>query len=263
MCRAGDGGTGDSTCLKCIRTGYCLVMKHEADVWALVPAAGKGTRMGGDIPKQYLQLCGEPVLHWTLSRLCASEAVSGVVVGLDPQDSQWSTLSYQHPKFRGIFRGGCERQDTVLNGLSHLLESCIAGSGDWIAVHDAVRPCVAPEDIDRVIERALSVPGGAVLGSRLHDTLKRSDNQEQIIGTLERDNVWQAFTPQVFPLEKLKAALEVARDRGVPVTDESMAMELSGAHPVMVQGSITNIKITCQQDMYLASRLFEEKSPCV
>lgn len=238
-------------------------MKHDADVWALVPAAGRGIRMGSDIPKQYLPLCGEPVLHRTLSRLCASRAVAGVVIGLGPGDRQWAASPFQHPKLQGVFSGGSERRDTVLNGLRYLLESGTAEAGDWIAVHDAVRPCVAPEDIDRVIERALSAPDGAVLGSRLHDTLKRSDNQERVLTTLERSSVWQAFTPQVFPLGKLKAALETARERGVAVTDESMAMELSGARPVMVQGSVTNIKITCRQDMHLAARFFEEKPPCV
>lgn len=237
-------------------------MKHEIDVWALVPAAGRGTRMGGDIPKQYLPLCGEPVLHRTLSRLCASRLVTGVVIGLDPQDDRWSVSPYDHPKLRGIFRGGDARQDTVLNGLSYLLTSGIAASTDRVAVHDAARPCVKPEDVDRVIEKALSGQNGAVLGSRVHDTLKRSDSQARVADTLERGNVWQAFTPQVFPLGRLKSALERARDRGMSVTDESMAMELSGAHPVMVQGSMTNIKITCQHDMHLASRFIEENFQC-
>ncbi len=216
---------------------------------AVVPAAGAGRRMGTDIPKQYLQIHGKAVIDWTLQTLLSHPDIESLVVALSADDEYWpDTLSASDSRVRTV-TGGEERCHSVLNALEALAPA--AGENDWVLVHDAARPCVRLEDVSRLIRRASAGVGG-VLGVPVHDTMKRTDAQGRIVETVERKQLWHAFTPQMFPLGLLRHSLRAALAAGVEVTDEASAMEWAGHSPLMVEGAATNIKITRPADLSLA-----------
>jgi 2-C-methyl-D-erythritol 4-phosphate cytidylyltransferase len=209
--------------------------------------------MRATTPKQYLPLLGRPVVLHTLERLTAHPRVSGVLVGISVGDDYWPTLKPElaHlPKFLGTYAGGTERVDTVLNGLKAL--EAHAAADDWVLVHDAARPCLRAADLDKLINQVLGYPDGGLLGVAISDTVKRTDAASAVTETVSRSNLWRALTPQLFPLQKLRSALELAVADGVAVTDESMAVEYQGGHPRVVAGHTDNIKITLAEDLELA-----------
>ncbi|BAO44572.1 2-C-methyl-D-erythritol 4-phosphate cytidylyltransferase [Thiolapillus brandeum] len=214
-----------------------------------MPAAGAGRRMGADIPKQYLQIHGKAVIDWTLETLLSHEDIETVTVALSSQDEYWpDTQSAADHRIQTV-AGGRERCHSVLNALEALSQE--NDENDWVLVHDAARPCVRPEDISRLVQQA-SAHGGGVLGVPVHDTMKRTDTQGRILETVERDRLWHAFTPQMFPLGKLHDSLQAALAAGIAVTDEASAMEWAGCQPLMVEGASSNIKITRPADLLLA-----------
>ena len=219
--------------------------------------------MNSEIPKQHLPLFGKTVLHHTLSRLCDSPSITGIVVGRAARDPWWEQNPCQHPKIMGEFYGGQERQDTVLLGLSYLIDICKAHKTDWVLIHDAARPCVTPQDIENVVEQARSSSAGAVLASKVNDTMKQDSGGGKIVSTLNRTNTWRAYTPQVFPLGMLRSALLNVKSKGLVVTDDSMAVELQGMQPLLVQGSDWNIKITYKADLDMAGLYLREGQFCV
>lgn len=225
----------------------------DTRIWAVVPAAGEGRRMGADQPKQYLPVQGKPILMHTLERLCDHPRIFGVVLCVGAADRYWEELKLSHPRLRDPVAGGPERVDSVLNGLRSLESD--ATPTDWVMVHDGVRPCVRGADIDALIESA--VDDGAVLGLPLTDTVKRTNNDGAVLETVPRASLWRAQTPQMFPLAALRAALERSIMAGGSVTDESAAMERMGKRPVMVAGHWDNIKITTPQDLSLAELYME------
>jgi 2-C-methyl-D-erythritol 4-phosphate cytidylyltransferase len=217
---------------------------------AVVPAAGAGRRMGSDVPKQYLQIHGKAVIDWTLETLLSHADIETAVVALDPGDEYWQeTRSAADSRVR-VVAGGRERCHSVLNALDALREKNHSRQ-DWVLVHDAARPCVQLEDISGLIQQAMR-HGGGVLGVPVHDTMKRTDAENRILETVERDRLWHAFTPQMFPLGALRDSLKAALEAGVRITDEASAMEWAGCPPVMVEGAATNIKITRPADLLLA-----------
>ena len=218
--------------------------------WAVVPAAGSGSRMRADRPKQYLSLLGRPILAHTLERLGSYPRLRGLLVGLSAEDVYWPTLSLSIPKLLGTYVGGTERAQTVLNGLRRLNDH--ASADDWVLVHDAARPCVRHADIDTLLAAVAGHADGALLALPVSDTLKRADRQGGAEETVPRQGLWRALTPQVFPLGALQAALEKALSDGVEITDESSAMEYAGARPRLVRGRPDNIKITTPEDLSLA-----------
>lgn len=224
----------------------------SAALWCVVPAAGRGTRMGSDCPKQYLPLAGRPLIAHTLERLAAHPRIAGLMVVLGANDGHWPGTTTLHGKPVRTAIGGAERSDSVLAGLNALPPE--VGDADFVLVHDAARPCVRESDIARLIERATQADGG-LLGAPLRDTLKRADQDAYSLATEPRDQRWRAFTPQMFRRGELVAALRaVARD-GRPVSDEAMAMELAGFRPLLVEGAEDNIKVTTAADLALAEFL--------
>jgi 2-C-methyl-D-erythritol 4-phosphate cytidylyltransferase len=224
----------------------------RASLWCVVPAAGRGTRVGGDRPKQYLTLAGRPLIEHTLDRLARHPNIAGLMVVLSASDALWSGLSELHGKPVRTTVGGAERCDSVLAGLDALPDDVAAD--DFALVHDAARPCVRLEDITRLIDRASGADGG-LLGAPLRDTLKRADVAGRSELTEPRELRWRAFTPQMFRRGALSAALrQAARDR-VTVSDEAMAMELAGHAPLLVEGAEDNIKVTTAADFALAEFL--------
>lgn len=219
-------------------------------LWVIVPAAGVGARMGGSLPKQYLSLSGQSVLAHTLQRLAQVPGLGRIVVALHPEDPCWHTQLLPPQLPLSTCAGGRERSDSVLSALQFL--QGIADEQDWVLVHDAVRPCVRLDDIDRLLQEVESHPCGGLLAVPVSSTLKRSNARGDIVATLPRDHVWQAATPQAFRLGVLRQALSAARQAGVAITDEASAMELAGHVPRLVRGSADNIKITYTEDLLLA-----------
>ncbi len=218
--------------------------------WAIVPAAGSGSRMGSRRPKQYLHLHDKPILQHTLERLCLPQ-IAGIVVCLAEDDAYWETLTLPKPIIR--VNGGAERCHSVLNGLQALRQR--AQPDDWVLVHDAARPCVRQADIEKLMTELAHHPVGGLLAVPVRDTMKRAaSNAHQIeIGeTINREGLWHALTPQMFRLETLYHALQSVLNKGELVTDDAQAIERFGLHPVLIEGHPDNIKITHPQDLSLA-----------
>jgi 2-C-methyl-D-erythritol 4-phosphate cytidylyltransferase len=207
--------------------------------------------MGGVTPKQYLQLQKRPIIEHTLERLLEHPDIAGVCVALADDDDRWERCAYaKHSKIIRA-QGGAERCHSVLNALARLQQS--ADPEDWVLVHDAARPCLHREDLETLISTLREHPVGGLLGVPVRDTMKRSDPQGGVRETVVRDNLWHAFTPQMFRLGMLQQALQDALSKGLEVTDDASAMELAGYRPLMVEGHADNIKITRPEDLALAS----------
>jgi 2-C-methyl-D-erythritol 4-phosphate cytidylyltransferase len=227
-------------------------MPAEPRYWAIVPAAGSGSRMGAALPKQYLQLGERTVLEHTLDTLLAVEGLAGVVLVVAADDRHWPAI---RPRYAGqsldVATGGAERCDSVLNGLD-VLEGK-AAPGDWVLVHDAARPCVRRGDIRALMAGVAADSDGGLLGIPVADTMKQVAADGRVVATVDRGGLWHALTPQMFRLEPLRAALRQAVAGQSLVTDEASAMELAGYRPLMVQGHRDNIKITLPADLALAT----------
>ena len=234
-------------------------MTQTSAIWAVVPAAGIGTRMNAVIPKQYLPLDGRPVLEHTLKRLLSIEQVSGLVVSVRDDDQHWSSikLDTDKPVIRAV--GGNERNDSVLNALKALKHQPGFNQDDWVLVHDAVRPCVQQADIELLISTVDGNNSGGLLALPVRDTMKRQNSDLSVKQSVDRTGLWHALTPQLFPWKKLYQALEATAKVGVPVTDESSAMEHAGYNPVLVQGHDDNIKITRPGDLRLAELYLQDQ----
>ncbi|MFQ2103884.1 2-C-methyl-D-erythritol 4-phosphate cytidylyltransferase [Aeromonas media] len=219
---------------------------------AIVPAAGIGSRMGADCPKQYLTLAGKTILEHTLGCLLSHPAIARVIVALAPHDEWFEQLAMAaDPRILRV-EGGIERAYSVLNAL-HVAQ------GKWVLVHDAARPCLCHGDLDKLIATAMACDG-AILGSRVRDTMKRTDGAGNIVATVEREQLWHALTPQMFPTGTLKRALEEGLALGALITDEASAMERAGFTVKMVEGRADNIKVTRPEDLSLAELFLQQQS---
>lgn len=228
-----------------------LPMKTEAQIWAIIPAAGRGRRMGGDTPKQYLPLAGKSVIAHTLECFARHPRIAGIVVAIAPDDVEWSRhAAAVKDKALHVVEGGAERCHSVLNAL-RLLSDQLPESA-WVMVHDAARPCLHADDITRLIGVLRNDPVGGLLAVPVSDTLKRSDSDQRGIGTIERAGLWRALTPQMFRLGLLLSALESSVVAGELPTDEAAAIEAAGDAPRLVEGRVDNIKITTRADLILA-----------
>lgn len=215
--------------------------------WVVVPAAGCGARLGGDVPKQYLEIAGAPLIQHTLRALTAHASVEGVVVVLAANDAHWPGWREFSGKPILTCEGGEARSDSVLAGLIALPDHVRVD--DFVLVHDAARPNIGLEDLDQLLERGRNDPVGAILAIPVRDTLKRAGDDSGIDATVPRERLWRALTPQLFRRLQLTRALESARDAGIAVTDESMAMEQQDLRPLLVEGSQDNLKITTIADV--------------
>lgn len=215
--------------------------------------------MGADIPKQYLSIANKTIIEHTIERLLSVSLLQGIVVAVAPEDPFWPQLSVsKHSKILAV-HGGEERCHSVLNGLLALADK--ADDSDWVLVHDVARPCVRISDIFNMIEVLADHPVGGVLAMQVRDTMKRSDEQGNIVKTVDRKQLWHALTPQMFRMGALKAALIAALDSGALVTDEASAMELAGNFPKLVEGARDNIKVTFKSDLALARFYLQEQRP--
>lgn len=232
--------------------------KLKSKYWAIVPAAGIGKRMGSDIPKQYLQLHGKSVIEHTLQQLDSIDAIEGIVLAIAKDDPWWPELHVEVTKTLKVVHGGAERCHTVQNALLVLGDEC--REHDWILVHDAARPCVRQEDIQKLIHALSDHDVGGLLGMPVRDTMKRTDTKGNVQQTVDRESLWHALTPQMFRYSLLSRALDKALVDAFLVTDEASAVEHAGFSPLMVEGHADNIKITRPEDLSLAAYYLQHQT---
>lgn len=216
---------------------------------ALVPAAGSGTRFAANLPKQYVPLLGRPVLFHSLRALLATP-IEQVFVLLAPDDTIWQRFDWSElgSRVQPLYCGGETRAETVLAGLSVAAKQLRAN--DWVLVHDAARPCLSAELLQRLISSLSGDDVGGLLAVPVADTIKRADGWQRVQSTEPRESLWQAQTPQMFRFDVLKRALESA-PAGV-ATDEAWAVERLDLKPRLVKSDLSNLKITYPDDLRLA-----------
>ncbi len=228
-----------------------MTNSSDEKLHVVIPAAGVGSRMMTATPKQYLPLGGRSVIEQSLRIFIDHERIAGIVVALAAEDSEWDRLAID-TRGKPLIRvgGGSERSQSVLNALDLLAQT--HDPQDWVLVHDAARPCLRLEDLDRLLDSVMQAGTGGLLAVRVRDTMKRGDGTGRVARTVERQDLWHALTPQMFRLGELHQAMCDALEAGVMVTDESSAMEHAGYRPLLIEGSSDNIKITQPEDLRLA-----------
>lgn len=221
-------------------------------IYAVVPAAGQGTRMGDAVPKQYLPIAGRPMMFHSIGTLAAVPRIACVCVVLSALDRHWNAYDWSAfgDKVEPIFAGGAHRADSVANALKHLAPRL--EKDDWVLVHDAARPCVDRELVEQFLDEVGDDPVGGLLAMPVADTLKSAGEGLRVAATIPRLNLWRAQTPQMFRYDLLRRGLENKPD----ATDESQAVESVGySAPRLVQGENTNIKVTFAEDLKLAEMI--------
>lgn len=224
---------------------------------ALIPAAGYGARMQQSIPKQYLPLHHHPILWYTINRLASHPLISSVALILSEEDTYFTWHDYEDipniAKLQVYFCGGKSRAETVKNGLQSIKYSM--EPDNWVLVHDAARPCLSITLLNRLIDTVSEDKVGGILALPVADTLKAADAQQCIQHTVSRTSLWMAQTPQMFRYQLLCKALAHTQD----VTDEASALEAQGYTPRLVQGHLSNLKVTYPGDLQLAEAILALK----
>ncbi|NNJ73346.1 MAG: 2-C-methyl-D-erythritol 4-phosphate cytidylyltransferase [Enterobacterales bacterium] len=229
---------------------------------ALIPAAGIGARMGSDVPKQYLDCAGKPLICHSLELFQEITWVSKIVVTLAANDIWWPELCADKYSKCHIAPGGDSRAESVRNGLKAIAEdTCAEDKEIWVLVHDAARPCLSEADLvnlkKAILEQKSRQKYGVILADKIHDTVKKVNSEGRIVSTEDRQYLWRAQTPQVFELQALLTALDsVALES---ITDEASAMEQWGFQPQIIQGDATNIKVTTAKDLTLAELYLSQR----
>ncbi|GGW79929.1 2-C-methyl-D-erythritol 4-phosphate cytidylyltransferase [Alteromonas halophila] len=226
-------------------------MSDSPTIVAVVPAAGIGSRMQADRPKQYLKLGNKTVLEHTLSALATHPRIARVIVAVSRNDPYFDTLPLAHSDWLIRVEGGTERADSVFNALQYVDDD------EWALVHDAARPCVTHMDIDSLLEVVQwpDVKGG-ILATPVRDTMKRAQAGSlplHVAHTECREDLWHALTPQLFPASLLKNSLREALNANIRITDEASAIEWAGYRVALIDSNPANIKITRPADMPLAA----------
>jgi 2-C-methyl-D-erythritol 4-phosphate cytidylyltransferase len=217
--------------------------------WVVIPAAGIGSRMRADRPKQYLSLAGKTIIEHTLERFLGHPGLQGLVVSLAAEDPYWPGLCCANDPRIHRTDGGAERADSVLAGLRRL-SALGAREEDWVLVHDAARPNLSRQDLDNLLAQLAEDPVGGLLAVPARDTLKRAGPDGRVQETVDRSVIWQAFTPQMFRLAVLRDALVGALETGAEITDEASALEWAGQNPKLIEGRADNLKVTRPEDLH-------------
>lgn len=219
------------------------------EIYCVIPAAGVGKRMQANQPKQYLTISHKTVIEHTISRLQTVAFIRQIMIAIHPNDDYFADLKLTDQADIHKVYGGDERVNSVLAGLKAIAVNG-ATPDAWVLVHDAARPCVSAEDIEKLVTQCLAQNTGGILATPVRDTMKRGG--DFITCTESRDNLWHALTPQFFPLGQLIKALEQALVAGVSITDEASAIETLQQPVLLVEGRSDNIKITRPEDLALA-----------
>ena len=225
--------------------------------YGLIPAAGSGSRMGAPTPKQYLEVLGRPLIYYAIARLCGCPQIERVYVVLAPDDERWARYDWEafEPTLMPLFCGGAERFETVRNGLAAIADD--VDGDDWVLVHDAARPCLGEDALNRLIALGAKDEVGGLLAVPVADTLKRADAESRVAHTESRAGLWQAQTPQMFRHGRLLDAL--SRPGSQVPTDEAQAIEALGARPKLILGESRNFKVTYPQDLEMAALVLQKK----
>ena len=227
-------------------------------IFALIPAAGSGTRMSGALPKQYARLAARPMLWHAVRAVCVPQ-VAAVFVVLSPSDEHFAREDWNAfaGKLNPLYCGGDTRRDSVLNGLSAVLGTIDAD--DCILVHDAARPCLLPDDLRRLLREGEGDAVGAILALPVADTVKTGGKDEagvqRVAATQDRSQLWLAQTPQMFRMGLLMQALSQTPG----ATDEAAAVESLGLRPRLVLGSRQNLKVTYPEDVAIAEAILSQR----
>ncbi len=234
-------------------------MHSSPKFWAVIPAAGIGSRFGSETPKQYLTLLDKTILEHAIKKFLACEWIEKVIVALRQDDPFWPSLSVaSHNRVLTVLGGG-ERADSVLCGLNALKN--IAGPDDWVLVHDAARPCVTKAQLSAMKAALEADAVGGIMAQPASDTIKVASADKNahsvaaIESTIDRNRVWLAQTPQMFRVSTLHSALTDALKNGQAVTDEASAIELANLTVKLFPGSRNNIKVTLPEDLALAEAI--------
>jgi 2-C-methyl-D-erythritol 4-phosphate cytidylyltransferase len=229
--------------------------------YALVPAAGSGSRMGVAEPKQYLSIAGKPLLYYAVRALAAHPRVEQVFVVLAPGDKRFAPADWKEFPARivPLYCGGETRAASVFNGLLAARDTIAAS--DWVLVHDAARPCLGRNELDRLLAELEGDETGGLLAVPVADTLKRANRDSLVAHTEPRDNLWLAQTPQMFRYRLMLEALRAAEP--AMATDEASAVEGLGLKPRIVMGSARNIKVTFPEDLALAELILGSREPAL
>ncbi len=234
------------------------MFKEKDSVTVIIAAAGSGTRMGG-VSKPLLELCKKPLLIWSLDMFCECENVEKIVISAKSEDiSQIKALikGKNYTKEIIVTGGGKTRQESVL--IAFKAANSLGKATKFVAVHDAARPLITKEDFTRALELAAK-HGNAVCASRVRDTLKRSDNNCLIRESVDRENLWQIQTPQIFDTNMFRTALEKATADGISETDESGLVTHAGFIVRLSESSADNIKVTYPEDIFIAEAIMAKR----
>lgn len=225
---------------------------------AIVPAAGGGQRMESTIPKQYIKIGEKTILEYTLQKLLSFPLISQIIVVISSDDRHFCSLPIaNHPKIITTF-GGNTRADSVFAGLKMVDDS------SWALVHDAARPCVSYQDIERLISTVRQNNCGGILATKVTDTIKQSNvalsnGAPSISHTCDRQFLWAAATPQMFNVKQLKECMQKAKQDGIELTDEASAIEYCSGSPLLIECRRDNIKVTRKEDLPLAALYLQEQ----
>ncbi|CDG83949.1 2-C-methyl-D-erythritol 4-phosphate cytidylyltransferase [Janthinobacterium agaricidamnosum] len=225
------------------------ILPIKPSYFALIPAAGVGARLAAGSPKQYLALGGKPMLRHALDAFLASPLIAHTYVVVSAGDGFIDAAVPPQPGVTVLRCGGATRMETVQNAL-RALHGQVAGS-DWILVHDAARPGLTVALIDKLIAGVGQHDGGGLLALPVVDTVKRTGANGQGLGTVPRDGLWLAQTPQMFRCQLLGRALGEAPDPGA-ITDDASAVEALGYTPKLIEGHPRNLKVTLPADIAIA-----------
>lgn len=219
----------------------------------IIPAAGVGSRMSDVLPKQYLRLAGKPMIAHTIQVFFNHPRIASIHLALNPLDEFWRSFTLEPAsKLKLHYTGGESRAATVLNTLNAIDVAHGVDNDDWILVHDAARPGLTHQMLDKLLSELEHDPVGGLLALPLADTLKQSDAFNHVAKTISRAQLWQAQTPQMFRYGLLKQALTAYNGQS---TDEAEAVEALGLQPKLVQGELRNLKVTYPQDLALLEAL--------
>ncbi|BBL35278.1 2-C-methyl-D-erythritol 4-phosphate [Nitrosomonas stercoris] len=229
-----------------------------AEFIALIPAAGSGSRIGEDMPKQYCLLAGKPMIYHALNTLYRVDRITTICVVLAPEDIWWTRYDWGEfaDKIQVINCGGVTRAESVTNGLKTLRAAKHIQDQDWVLVHDAARPGLSIALVERLLDQLVADEVGGLLAVPLADTLKRANDMDRVECTEPREQLWQAQTPQMFRTKLLLEALEKAPEN---ITDDASAIEALGYSPKLVMGDTNNFKVTYPQDLKLAELILQER----
>ncbi|WP_295627493.1 2-C-methyl-D-erythritol 4-phosphate cytidylyltransferase [uncultured Nitrosomonas sp.] len=228
--------------------------------FTLIPAAGSGSRMSSELPKQYLSLNNKPMIYHSINTLYHNQLITSIFVVLAPDDCDWIRHDWSEfsSKLIVLNCGGATRAESVLNGLTTARQKGLIDTNDWILVHDAARPCLTAAQLEKLINELTLDEVGGLLAVPVSDTLKRSNIESRVAHTEPRENLWQAQTPQMFRHELLIKALQNAEK--LHITDDASAIEALGFHPKLIQSDAYNFKVTYPKDLALAELIIQQRN---